>query len=399
MISKYLENLKNDNLSLYIHIPFCKKKCSYCGFYSEVCNDYAIIKSVVREIKRDINKILQIRKAPFTTVYIGGGNPGILNIDDLDELLHTCFLYGRPIEISIEINPESITLQFLELCKKYKITRISTGLQSLHTDLLKTIGRNADIKAINDAINILKNRSKSIALNTDIITCIPNQKQTDTIQDLEYIIRELQPEHISLYALTIDENTLLEKMLHEGKLKILDNETSAEILSQSWNYLKNNGYRHYEVSNFSKNTNQSNMCLHNYQYWHQQSYIAVGPGGVSTLYAKDNTALRIQNTHNINSYISGTKEENFSLEFLKEKELLFEAIMLGLRLDTGVSDEKQLKVYETSCEKVFPKTLKNLKKRDLLKDCNEGCILNEQGVMLLDSILIDILVEIDHHTI
>lgn len=325
-----------NELGIYIHIPFCKQKCYYCDFvsYSNKCNE---VKEYIESLKKEI-KEFDFSNYKVTSIYIGGGTPSYIDsiyiveiLSELKEKLKCNLIEFKDIEITIEVNPGTVDTKKLNDYKKLGINRLSIGLQSTKNDILKKIGR---IHTYQEFLEIYKLARKTgfKNINIDLMIGIPGQKIGDLKNTLQDIIK-LEPEHISVYSLIIEENTPIEKMLENGEIKLPDEDLERNMYWYVKNTLELNGYNHYEISNFAKLGKESR---HNLNCWNQEEYIGFGVAAHS--YLND---IRFSNTINVEEYIqhieNNRKEENIQIEesqSLEDKKNEF--MMLGFRKIQGV---------------------------------------------------------------
>lgn len=321
--------------SLYLHIPFCFSKCAYCAFYSKSGCSETLISSYVDKLCEEIEALTTRMDKPFYTAFIGGGNPGCLSLKDLERICKKVCAKGRPVEFTCEMNPESLTRNHFPLFEKY-MTRLSMGIQSLDEGVLSFLGRNCSLEDELKAINMAKDlREKTGAsLNFDLICCIPTEH--DSVSDIKKIEEMAAPDHISLYALSIEEGTGLYK---RGLSPMSDDKQYAELKSL-WSVLASLGYEHYEVSNFAKKGKES---LHNSVYWDYEQYIGLGCSAASTGFTADGT-YRCENTSNIKTYTSSEVFSTYNLAKLSDEEVEEELIMLGLRHKKGLSLQRLEKI-------------------------------------------------------
>lgn len=325
-----------NELGIYIHIPFCKQKCYYCDFvsYSNKCNE---VKEYIESLKKEI-KEFDFSNYKVTSIYIGGGTPSYIDsiyiveiLSELKEKLKCNLIEFKDIEITIEVNPGTVDTKKLNDYKKSGINRLSIGLQSTKNDILKKIGR---IHTYQEFLEIYKLARETgfKNINIDLMIGIPGQKIGDLKNTLQDIIK-LEPEHISVYSLIIEENTPIEKMLENGEIKLPDEDLERNMYWYVKNTLELNGYNHYEISNFAKLGKESR---HNLNCWNQEEYIGFGVAAHS--YLND---IRFSNTINVEEYIqhieNNRKEENIQIEesqSLEDKKNEF--MMLGFRKIQGV---------------------------------------------------------------
>ena len=325
-----------NELGIYIHIPFCKQKCYYCDFvsYSNKCSE---VKEYIESLKKEIEEF-DFSNYKVTSIYIGGGTPSYIDsiyiveiLSELKEKLKCNLIEFKDIEITIEVNPGTVDTKKLNDYKKSGINRLSIGLQSTKNDILKKIGR---IHTYQEFLEIYK-LAREIGfknINIDLMIGIPGQKIGDLKNTLQDIIK-LEPEHISVYSLIIEENTPIEKMLENGEIKLPDEDLERNMYWYVKNTLELNGYNHYEISNFAKLGKESR---HNLNCWNQEEYIGFGVAAHSYL-----NGIRFSNTINVEEYIqhleNNRKEENIQIEesqSLEDKKNEF--MMLGFRKIQGV---------------------------------------------------------------
>ena len=372
----------SNNFGIYIHIPFCKKKCSYCDFVS-FCNKDSLIENYLEALKKEIEKFIFI-KYNVTTIYIGGGTPSYIKeiyikeiLDLLKEKLVNNKTSWEDLEITIEVNPGTVNKEKLETYIKAGVNRLSIGLQSTSNKLLKQIGRIHTFEEFLDTYNLAKKVGFD-NINVDLMIALPNQTIKDIKESLEKIVN-LNPNHISVYSLIIEEGTLLEKQINDGKLKLPSDEEERKMYWYVKDFLELSGYNHYEISNFSKKGKESK---HNLNCWNQEEYI--GFGLVSHSYID---GIRFCNTSNLEGYIKNIEnnnpdrnkkiEEEQSKED-KEKEFM----MLGFRKIEGVDISKFKEKYQENPLYLFRKELNKLVSEGLIEVDLNNIRLTNKGLDL-----------------
>ena len=321
-----------ENFGIYIHIPFCKKKCKYCDFISFSCyaekeNEY------VDSLLKEIENYESIEKE-VSTIYIGGGTPSIIdskNIIKILEKIRLKFNVKSDAEITIEINPGTITKEKLEDYKLAGINRLSIGLQSTNNDILNLIGRIHTYEEFEKNYNLAKEVGFT-NINVDLMLALPNQSMDILIDSLLKVIN-LNPNHISLYSLILEEGTELEKMIENGEYKLCDEDLERKMYHKTKSILEKNGYIHYEISNFAKKGFESR---HNLSCWNQEEYIGFGLAAHSYYNKK-----RFSNIESIEEYISninkGEYDKNIVIHERQDKPSeMREFMMIGLRKLDGV---------------------------------------------------------------
>ncbi len=275
--------MKKEELGIYVHIPFCKSKCYYCDFIS-FTNQCDQIEPYIQKVLQEMQQY-DISNYNVTTIYIGGGTPSCIDekyIKQLLEALNRKLVDNETkfeeIEITIEINPGTITKKKLEQYKKSGVNRISIGLQSTNDILLKQIGRIHTYQEFLDAYQLIQAAGFE-NINIDFMIGLPNQ----TIQDIKQTLAEIQrlnPNHVSVYSLIVEEGTKIEQLITNGKLQLPDEELERQMYWYVKNTLELNGYKHYEISNFAREGKESR---HNLNCWEQMEYIGLGVAAHSYL--------------------------------------------------------------------------------------------------------------------
>ncbi len=377
-MSQDLDKIKG----LYIHIPFCEKKCPYCDFYSLEGQPSGLIDRYISALIKEMG-LYQEKLNQVKTVYIGGGTPSILNVAQFTLLFEDIFNHIKSseiVEFTVEVNPKSITREKLRLFKEYGITRISLGIQSFNEKDLKILGRlhsaGHSLKAVEDIKRLAFN------LSIDLIYGIPEQTLKDWQENLS-IIADINPEHISTYELTVEEGTPLHQEILRGTFKKPPEKEIVEIYEKTHKYLEEKGYIHYEVSNFAK---PGRECIHNLNYWERGEYIGIGAGAHSFINKK-----RIENYNDLKKYMDSLNEGRFPykkiIKLTPEDEFI-EFIMLGLRLKEGISLDKmpgEASLKERVLKKCLPLIEKGLldKTDNYLRPTIRGFLLLNEVITAL----------------
>lgn len=352
--------MKYNELGIYIHIPFCKRKCYYCDFVS-YANKENIIEKYIESIEKEIDSYI-VDYYNVTTIYIGGGTPSSIDskyimkiLNKLKEKLVNNKTSFNNIEITIELNPGTVTKQKLEDYIKAGINRVSIGLQTTNNTLLKQIGRIHTKEEFFETYKIVK-KTGFKNVNVDLMIGLPNQ----TIQDVKDSLQELislNLNHISVYSLIIEENTKIEKMISKGKLNLPKEEIERNMYWYVKNTLELNGYKHYEISNYAKEGYESK---HNLNCWNQNEYIGIGVAAHSYL-----NNIRYCNTSDLEKYIDNMNEiNNKEVYYINEKQQIEdkkkEFMLLGLRKIDGVSIQEFKQRFTDNPIYVFRKELEKL---------------------------------------
>lgn len=359
-------------IGIYIHIPFCIKKCEYCDFVS-YCNKEKYVPQYInalkKEIKNNINKEYKI-----TTIYIGGGTPSSIEENYIADIIETIKLNMndenlkefKNVEITIEVNPGTVTEKKLETYKEIGINRLSIGLQETHDELLKSIGRIHTYEEFLKTYNLARKIGFN-NINVDLMIALPNQTIQDIKENLEKIIK-LNPEHISVYSLILEEGTPFYNKYNENKIKLPDEELERNMYWYVKNTLENNGYIHYEISNFSKKGFESK---HNMNCWNQEEYFGFGVAAHSY-----NNKTRYSNTNSIEEYIKGSNKIIHEKQTLEDMQK--EYMLLGLRKIEGINIQKFKNKFAQNPIFIFKEQLNKLVDEELIViDGNEIKLTNK----------------------
>lgn len=435
------------NYSVYIHIPFCVSKCLYCDFYSRaqtkiadcyVPNSY--IDAILNEIDFrffNLTKDFASSENKIKTVYIGGGTPSLLNKNQILKI-HNYFvtknIFTDDYEFTIEVNPDDVTEEFINLLKSTCINRISCGIQTLNQKSLDFVKRRGTVEDNLKALKLLSSKwNKNFSV--DLICGLPYETEQSFFDSLNTII-SFNPNHISIYSLTFEENTPITKLLNSGSFKY-DFDFSDELWLNSKNILEKNDYIQYEVSNFSKKGFESK---HNLAYWNHKSYLGIGSGATGTFYLESNTSyknyqgknltkviidplnikndvigIRWVNTKNIENYIGfwtdknnlskinqnnfydffNQNQKNQEVEYIDIQTSKFEYFLMGLRKLSGINSKEYESIFNSQIDsKIIQKfnewKLKGLCEIQKLNDSVQYT-LGKKGILYLNKFLEEIL--------
>lgn len=282
------------NVGIYIHIPFCKSRCIYCGFYSTTNKELKerYVDALIREIhmrKDDFARLgTSLSPSSTSTVYFGGGTPSALSVCDIERIvgaLESTF-NGTPSEVTLEMNPDDVTKNYIKAVRQMGINRISMGIQTFDDSRLQFIRRRHNASQAEKAVMTI--REEGIHnVSIDLMFGFPNQTMDEWVTDIDKAIA-LHPTHISAYSLMYEEGTPLFRMLQKGEINQIDDETSLAMYTELINRLTANGYEHYEISNFAMPGYRS---VHNSSYWHDTPYLGFGAAAHS--YNKDTRSWNI----------------------------------------------------------------------------------------------------------
>lgn len=359
--------------AVYIHIPFCKTICSYCDFCKIIYNKKYIanyLKALNQEIKTFYkNDVIK-------TLYIGGGTPSSLEIDDIKRLMKILkqFKVSKNLEFTVELNVEHINKELLSLLYQNGVNRLSIGVQTFNENHLKLLKRNHQQEDVLKAINLAKEIGFN-NLSIDLIYALPNQTKEELISDLNIFLK-LDINHLSIYSLIIEPQTLL----YINKTNYLDEELDYEMYKLINDFLTKKGYLHYELSNYCKLGFEGK---HNLGYWNNLEYYGFGMGASGYV---DN--IRYTNTLNINKYINNHFHDKEELIDIKTK--LENEFMLGLRKIKGINKQLFLKKYGFQIDEILE--IKKLIKEGKLIDDKINIYISPEYLYLSNDILIDLMV-------
>lgn len=377
-------------LELYIHIPFCVKKCAYCDFLSGPQNGETIekyVNMIIREISA--HKELYVDNV-VTTIFFGGGTPSVLSgiqMMKIMKALRTAFIISRDAEISMEANPGTVTKEKLEAYKEAGINRISFGLQSANNEDLKVLGRIHTFEEFLESFNMARECGFH-NLNVDLISAIPKQTLKDWEESLKKIIN-LNPEHISAYSLIIEEGTLFFELYgegSEGEKDLPGEEEERLIYHRTEELLKQAGYHRYEISNYAKPEKE---CKHNLGYWERKNYLGIGLGAASLI---DN--VRYNNTDDLKIYLENADRLEMiqgNKECLSKIEQMEEFIFLGLRKMRGISIIEFEKKFGKTLQECYGKNIERMQQADLVEISGDYLKLTQKGIDISNYVFAEIL--------
>ena len=380
--------MRRKQIGLYIHIPFCKQKCSYCDFCS-YANKESFIKRYIQCVLKEIIEVGNNNKIDFEdgkddlflvkTIYIGGGTPSLIDskyIVQIIEDIKLNFEIDEKAEITIEVNPGTVTLEKLEDYNKVGINRLSIGLQSTHEHLLKEIGRIHTYLDFLDTFRFAREAGFE-NINVDLMIGLPNQTLAEVQDSIEEIV-SMEPEHISVYSLILEEGTPLFKKVEEG-LELPDEELERKMYWNVKRILEANGYNHYEISNFAK---QGYESKHNLDCWNQKEYIGFGVAAHSYT-----NGIRYSNIENLEQYIKNYEEdkteENLVFHEKQDMETMQkEYMLLGLRKIDGVSIQEFKIKFVANPVFLYHDKLEKLVNEDLIEIDGDQIKLTNKGLDL-----------------
>lgn len=366
-------------LGIYIHIPFCKKKCAYCDFIS-FSNKQNLVKEYVETLKQEISKCeLDREEYLVETIYFGGGTPSYIDskyIEEILNLIRSKFDISKNAEITIEVNPGTASEEKLNDYYKSGINRLSIGLQSVDDKLLKTIGR---IHSFSDFLETYR-MAKEVGftnINVDLMIGLPTQNLSDVKIAIEKTVK-LSPNHISVYSLIVEEGTPIEEKINKKELFLPSEVLERKMYWTVKEELEKNGYIHYEISNFAKSGYESK---HNSACWNQEEYIGFGLAAHSYI---NNT--RYSNTEDIEEYIENIRYDKDDYKTIHEmqsrEDKMKEYMLLGLRKIEGVRISEFKKRFVDNPIYLYREELNKLVTQELIEIEDDNIKLTNKGIDL-----------------
>lgn len=364
---------KMREMELYIHIPFCIRKCGYCDFLSapatrQVQNAY--MESLLCEIRS-----AEAMECLITSVFIGGGTPSAVDacwISRLMDTLRRRFVFSEDAEISMEVNPGTVSPKSLAVYKKAGIGRLSIGCQSADDEELARIGRIHDFSQFLDTYRWAREAGFT-NVNVDLMSALPGQSMQDWENTLRAVLAlEPLPEHISAYSLILEEGTAFYERYREGKLLLPDEDLEREMYWKTAEILQNAGYEHYEISNYARD---GRICRHNCGYWRRVDYLGFGIGAASLC-----RNVRFRNTDSLQEYLKDPLHCRRDIQKLSKEEQMAETFILGLRMREGVDRRQFQETYGKDAQEVYGDVIEESIREGLLEERGGRWVLTKRGV-------------------
>ena len=379
-----MKNNRRIPLELYVHIPFCVRKCQYCDFLSGP-SDEETKDRYIEALLKEIRAAEHTENYEIVSVFIGGGTPSALKAEAIASIMRTLqeqFFFCEDAEVTIEANPGTVDLEKLTIYRNVGINRLSLGLQSTDAEELKLLGR------IHSYEEFLKSYEWSREagfsnINIDLMFAIPGQTGEAWRQHL-YQVAELNPEHISAYSLIIEEGT----PFAEQNLDLPDEDTEYQMYEDTAEILERYGYRQYEISNYAK---QGYMCRHNAGYWQRREYLGFGLGA-SSLYG----GMRFSNTHQMQEYLKESRNPDQirkDVTVLSRNERIEEFMFLGLRMTEGISEKKFEENFDVRLMDVYGDILQKYEETGFMEHIETKWRLTRKGIHVSNHILADFLLD------
>jgi len=391
----FLDNLAKPNqpAGLYVHIPFCLRKCPYCDFYSVI--DLSLKSAFTRALAREID-LLSVVSLTFDTLYIGGGTPSILEPKEIGEIIakiRSSFKILPSSEITLEVNPGTVSPDRIKQYRRLGVNRLNIGVQSFQDTNLGFLKR---IHTADDAIVTIQWARKAgfDNIGLDLMYGIPDQTEESWEFDLQRAI-EFQPEHLSCYMLTYEAGTPLAQNLERGQFRPLEEGLVARLFETTVELLTLKGYAQYEISNFARakpGKSGSNKSRHNQKYWSFAPYLGLGPSAHSFV-----DPVRCWNDRSVKKYITALEAGRLAMEakeIISPEQRIIEAVYLGLRTTDGICVNTFNNKYNLNFYKVFGEVILDLEAKGLVESDKNRCFLSRKGMLFLDSIA-DIMLNVE----
>ena len=381
--------MKKD-LGLYIHIPFCVKKCEYCDFLSWNAGEEER-QQYVAALLSEIESYREFAKGyRVSTIFIGGGTPSVLlpkQMEDILQKIYEIFELERRPEITVEVNPGTVDEEKLQCYKENGVNRLSMGLQSVKDEKLRLLGRIHTYQEFVESYELARKAGVD-NISIDLISSVPGQTLQEWKEELETAAAQ-NPEHISVYQLIIEEGTPFYEKYAEHPELLPDEETSREIYLWTGKFLKEAGYEQYEISNYAKPGKESR---HNLKYWERGDYLGLGLGAASMV-----RNIRMSNTKDMRTYLERCdkpKTMREDVQFLEEPRQMEEFMFLGLRKTRGVSKKEFKRIFGREMDMVYEKALHKCLENGMLLAHKDRIFLSEEGTLLSNMVLSEFLFDL-----
>lgn len=374
---------------IYLHIPFCKQACSYCDFYFVTRQNQQgeFVHALVDEIQS--KKDSRFSRDPINTIYFGGGTPSLLSARQIETILKAIEeVFELDLkELTIELNPDDVTREYLSDIRSLGINRASMGVQTFDEELLKFMHRAHNREEALNSLRLLSENGFD-TFTVDLIYGNPAQSVELLKRDLE-ILTSFNPPHVSAYSLTVEDGTRLGKQVELGRITPPKDDEVARHFDLVYSALERSGILQYEVSNFAK---PGSEAMHNSAYWEHKNYLGFGPAAHSFWWDEDQqSAKRWNNKRDLNSYLEGAWKFENDVDRLNLSQLSEERIMLALRTKSGISNEELLSRYEFKFSEKQLAYLEEKKKQRMVEVNNNTISLTKEGLKIADLILLDLI--------
>ena len=377
----------DESLAIYLHIPFCATKCTYCAF-----NTYTNLQQLIPQFVESLIKEIAIvgESNPYRdviSIYFGGGTPSLLSPLELDSILDALYVnfpVKKSCEISFEANPNDLNLPYLRQLRAFGVNRLSIGMQSANPHELKLFDRRHDVSEVKGAFNGAR-KAGFESINLDLIYGLPSQTLGDWRRSLQYALN-LQPEHISLYALGLEDGTPLKNWVERGTLASPDDDLAADMYDLATTQMADHGFGQYEISNWAK---QGYDCQHNLQYWRNLPYVGLGPGAhgfagqkrYSTILSPQRYIKRLQGMSE--NFVFPETPVTAEIVAIDREDEISETVITGLRLlEEGISRETFLNRFGVDMTDYYGERLTKFVDHQLMTIDSESIKITREGRLL-----------------
>ena len=377
-------------MELYIHIPFCVRKCTYCDFASFAGKEHWMRSYVDLLLLECDQQLASLHNPDITSIYIGGGTPSILPAELFQCLLqgiHARFHILPDCEWTCEANPGTLTPQWLDVARQNGVNRLSMGVQAKQSSLLNILGRIHEFSDVQQSVSMAKDHGiENISL--DLMFGLPGQNLDMWVETLHAAL-ELKPRHISCYGLIPEDGTPLKRDLDTGKLTLPNENDEREMYDTAIRMLHQSGFQQYEISNFAL---PGYACHHNIGYWRQVYYLGIGVAASSMLPCTGYPYLRKTNPSTLEEYQSVLSGNLLpEIQFISKEEAMFETLMLGLRMNDGVNEQAFHTMHGVSLEAYRGPALRQQIQKGLIEMSHGSYRLTRRGMDIQNSILVDLM--------
>ena len=378
--------MNEQSFGLYIHVPYCVHKCGYCDFNSHPIKRDEMetyVSALIKEMTHYSQKFSSA--GTVNSIFLGGGTPTTLSATQLARILEECkkqFNIAEDAEITLEANPATIGSDQLKSIRQAGYNRISIGVQSFDEEELKLLDRAHGVEEIHCTVDRARESGFS-NLSLDLMFAIPDQTLDGWGNNLRQALVK-KPEHLSTYNLTIEKETSFGKLQSSGKLVMPDEDHQLELFKRTIDFLKENGFHHYEISNFAR---PGKECRHNITYWQNSNTLGLGAG--ASFYMN---GIRSKNTNVPTSYIREINKKHTAVEYsesLRPRQAMGETLMLGLRMLKGISIMKFEDRFQTSIKSIYGGVIASLKEKELITIEQGQLRLSKKGLFLANSVILE----------
>ena len=380
-----MKTMPDKPAGLYVHIPFCLEKCSYCDFYSisDLCQTSGFLAALNREMQMNSGTSLV-----FDTIYIGGGTPSVLAPESIGQIIETAARYFNIVsesEITLEVNPGTVTLDNLSEYRKFGVNRLNIGVQSFDDQNLRFLGRVHSGREARLSIEWAR-RAGFDNIGLDLIFGLPGQDKTNWLSDLTQA-GNFEPEHLSCYMLTCESGTPLGRDVKTGRIRLAAEDIVLNLFNTAIHFLTARNFLHYEVSNFARIAGphrEPKTSRHNLKYWTFAPYIGFGPSAHSFVESE-----RYWNHRSVATYVRQIEAGKSAMavkESLSKEQIMIEAIYLGFRTTRGIDLAEFQAKSGINFAQTFGKTIAELETRGMIQLNDGHCALTRKGLFFIDSI-------------